>query len=91
MVGSIEWLMSLMADKGQHRYGLHDVSQLQHALQSALFVERSGGGPALIAAALLHDIGTWCTAWVTTPPLTGLTTGMKCSGTRFWCDFSRRT
>jgi phosphonate degradation associated HDIG domain protein len=57
MVGSIEWLVSLMADKGQHRYGLHDVSQLQHALQSALFIERSGGGPALIAAALLHDIG----------------------------------
>jgi phosphonate degradation associated HDIG domain protein len=57
MVGSIAWLASLMADKGQHRYGLHDVTQLQHALQSALFAERSGGRPALIAAALLHDIG----------------------------------
>jgi phosphonate degradation associated HDIG domain protein len=57
MVGSIAWLVSLMTDKGQHRYGLHDVSQLQHALQSALFVERSGGNAALISAALLHDIG----------------------------------
>jgi len=57
MVGSIAWLVSLMADKGQHRYGLHDVTQLQHALQSALFAERSGAAPALIAAALLHDIG----------------------------------
>jgi phosphonate degradation associated HDIG domain protein len=57
MVGSIAWLVSLMADKGQRRYGLHDVTQLQHALQSAMFAERSGGTPALIAAALLHDIG----------------------------------
>lgn len=57
MVDPIAWLVSLMADKGQHRYGLHDVTQLQHALQSALFAEQSGGTPALITAALLHDIG----------------------------------
>jgi phosphonate degradation associated HDIG domain protein len=57
MVGSIGWLVSLMADKGQRRYGLHDVTQLQHALQSATLAERSGGTPALITAALLHDIG----------------------------------
>lgn len=57
MVDPIAWLVSLMADKGQHRYGLHDVTQLQHALQSALLAEQSGGRPELIAAALLHDIG----------------------------------
>lgn len=57
MVGSIAWLASLMADKGQRRYGLQDVTQLQHALQSALFAEQSEGSPALITAALLHDIG----------------------------------
>jgi phosphonate degradation associated HDIG domain protein len=57
MVGSVAWLVSLLAEKGQRRYGLHDVTQLQHALQSAMFAERSGGAPALIAAALLHDIG----------------------------------
>ena len=57
MVGSIAWLVSLMADKGQRRYGLHDVNQLQHALQSAMFAEQSGGTPALVTAALLHDIG----------------------------------
>jgi [1-hydroxy-2-(trimethylamino)ethyl]phosphonate dioxygenase len=57
MVGSIAWLVSLMANKGQNRYGLHDVTQLQHALQSALFAERAGAAPALISAALLHDIG----------------------------------
>ncbi len=57
MQGSIAWLVSLMADKGRRRYGLHDVTQLQHALQSAMFAERSGATPALITAALLHDIG----------------------------------
>jgi [1-hydroxy-2-(trimethylamino)ethyl]phosphonate dioxygenase len=57
MDGSIASLASLMADRGQRRYGLHDVSQLQHALQSAMFAEQSGATPALITAALLHDIG----------------------------------
>ena len=57
MVGSIAWLVSLMAEKGQRQYGLHDVNQLQHALQAAMFAEQSGGSPALITAALLHDIG----------------------------------
>jgi phosphonate degradation associated HDIG domain protein len=57
MIGSITWLVALMADKGTHRYGLHAVTQLQHALQSALFAEQSGGAAALITAALLHDIG----------------------------------
>jgi phosphonate degradation associated HDIG domain protein len=57
MMGSIGWLTSLMTEKGRRRYGLHDVTQLQHALQSATFAEQSGDPPALIAAALLHDIG----------------------------------
>jgi len=57
MVGSVAWLASLLADKGQRRYGLHDVTQLQHALQSAMFAEQAGGTPELITAALLHDIG----------------------------------
>ncbi len=57
MAWSIARLVSLVTDKGQRRYGLHDVTQLQHALQSAMFAEQSGGSPALIAAALLHDIG----------------------------------
>jgi len=57
MEGSVAWLASLMADKGRRQYGLHDVTQLQHALQAALFAEQSGASPALITAALLHDIG----------------------------------
>jgi [1-hydroxy-2-(trimethylamino)ethyl]phosphonate dioxygenase len=47
----------LLTEKGQKQYGLHDVTQLQHALQSAWLAEQDGADPALIAAALLHDIG----------------------------------
>lgn len=50
-------LLALMQEKGSRRYGLHDVSQLQHALQAAALAEQEGCAPALIAAALLHDIG----------------------------------
>ncbi|HTC12070.1 MAG TPA: HD domain-containing protein [Acetobacteraceae bacterium] len=57
MLDPVTSLASLMAEKGQRRYGLHDVTQLQHALQAALFAEQAGGDAALITAALLHDIG----------------------------------
>jgi phosphonate degradation associated HDIG domain protein len=33
------------------------VTQLEHALQAAWLAEKEGAAPALIAAALLHDIG----------------------------------
>jgi [1-hydroxy-2-(trimethylamino)ethyl]phosphonate dioxygenase len=57
MLSTIATLASLMAEKGGRRYGLHDVTQLQHALQAALLAEQAGGEDALITAALLHDIG----------------------------------
>jgi phosphonate degradation associated HDIG domain protein len=38
-------------------YGGEAVTQLAHALQSAALAEAEGTGDALIAAALLHDIG----------------------------------
>jgi phosphonate degradation associated HDIG domain protein len=50
-------IAALLEDKGSRRYGLSAVSQLQHALQAALLAEQSGGDAALVAAALLHDIG----------------------------------
>jgi phosphonate degradation associated HDIG domain protein len=53
----IQQIEDLLTTKGQRRYGLEDVSQLQHALQSAWFAECAGGDASLIAAALLHDVG----------------------------------
>jgi len=50
-------LADILGGKGQRRYGLSGVNQLQHALQAALLAENAGCAPSLIAAALLHDIG----------------------------------
>ena len=50
-------IAALLTEKGNGLYGLADVLQVQHALQAAWQAERDGRQPALIAAALLHDIG----------------------------------
>jgi phosphonate degradation associated HDIG domain protein len=50
-------IAKLLADGGCRQYGNERVSQLEHALQCAGLAERAGEPPALVAAALLHDIG----------------------------------
>ena len=50
-------LADLIDGKGNRRYGLHDINQRAHALQAALLAEQAGCDPALVTAALLHDIG----------------------------------
>jgi len=50
-------LTDLLARRGGALYGGEAVTQLQHALQCAQLAEDDGAPPALIAAALLHDIG----------------------------------
>jgi hypothetical protein len=47
----------LIDGKGERQYGLASVNQRAHALQAALLAEQTGCDPALITAALLHDIG----------------------------------
>lgn len=42
---------------GSEQYGGEAVSQRQHALQCAHLAESAGAAPALICAALLHDLG----------------------------------
>jgi phosphonate degradation associated HDIG domain protein len=54
VLAEIEAMLTLRADGA---YGLHDVTQRQHALQAAWLAEREGAGDALVAAALLHDVG----------------------------------
>ena len=46
----------LYATRGGLRYG-EGVTQLEHALQSAVLAEAEGSPPGLIVAALLHDLG----------------------------------
>lgn len=47
----------LFATKGHAQYDGEPVTQLEHALQSAHLAEQAGSDSALIAAALLHDLG----------------------------------
>lgn len=57
MHSATEHVIRLFEQRGQGRYGSEQVSQLQHALQCAVFAKRQGAGSAMIVAALLHDIG----------------------------------
>lgn len=53
---AIERIFRLFEQYGSLHYG-EDATQLQHALQTAELARREGHSDALIAAALLHDIG----------------------------------
>lgn len=50
-------VFELFRHRGSSQYGHEAVTQLEHALQAAMFAERDGGDAALITAALLHDVG----------------------------------
>jgi putative nucleotidyltransferase with HDIG domain len=50
-------ISDLLRKAGQLGYIGEDVSQLEHALQTAHLASKSGAGPEVILAALLHDIG----------------------------------
>lgn len=53
---AIDWIIKLYERRGDGHYG-EGVSQLEHALQCAQVATSDGAGEALVAAALLHDIG----------------------------------
>lgn len=55
-LNSLEGIERLYAARGGLHYG-EGVTQIEHALQSAVLAEAQGCTPALIVAALLHDIG----------------------------------
>jgi phosphonate degradation associated HDIG domain protein len=53
----VDRLIELLRTKGARQYGGERVSQCEHALQTAALAEQEEAPPALVAAALLHDIG----------------------------------
>lgn len=53
----VDALLARYARLGAQRYGMEAISQLAHALQSAHLAEMAAAPDALIAAALLHDVG----------------------------------
>lgn len=52
----VDSIFALFARQGDHHYG-EAVTQLEHALQTALHARSADASDALVAAALLHDIG----------------------------------
>jgi predicted HD phosphohydrolase len=50
-------IFDLFQTRGHDAYFGEGVSQLEHALQAAWLAERSKASPALVCAALLHDVG----------------------------------
>lgn len=53
----VAFLLDLLAQRGSGAYLGEAVTQREHALQAAQLAEQAGAAPALIVAALLHDIG----------------------------------
>lgn len=50
-------ITDLFARRGREMYAGEPVTQTEHALQTAWQAEDNGARPALVAAALLHDVG----------------------------------
>ena len=53
----VAFVIRLFKERGDAAYIGEPVSQTEHALQAAWAAEKAGGSPALVAAALLHDVG----------------------------------
>ena len=56
-ISSVDEAFELLAAGGGEAYFGEPVTVLEHSLQAAWFVQRKGGDGALVAAALLHDLG----------------------------------
>lgn len=69
---SISDICILFARKGGRAYDGEPVTQLEHALQTAARAEDSGASPALVTAALLHDLGHLLNDQGDTPTLRGV-------------------
>ncbi len=55
-LSSLQAIQRLYEQRGGHSYG-EGVTQLEHALQSAVLAQAADAPPSLVAAALLHDVG----------------------------------
>ena len=69
---SLTDIEDLFARRGGEQYSGEPVTQLQHALQTALLAEESGADDELVAACLLHDLGHLLHDLGETPTLRGV-------------------
>lgn len=72
MALSISEICILFSRKGGRAYDGEPVTQLEHALQTAARAEAAGAAPALVTAALLHDLGHLLNDQGDTPTLRGV-------------------
>ena len=72
MALSISDICLLFARKGGREYDGEGVTQLEHALQTAAQAARAQASTALVAAALLHDLGHLLNDQGETPTLRGV-------------------
>ena len=63
---------TLFAQRGGDQYAGEPVTQLEHALQSAMLAENEGADDELVTAALLHDLGHLLHDLGATPTLQGV-------------------
>ena len=56
-MAAYQQILSLYAARGSDSYFGESVSTTQHGLQAAYFAQQEAASPALVLAALLHDIG----------------------------------
>ncbi|MFO1070997.1 MAG: HD domain-containing protein [Geminicoccaceae bacterium] len=56
-MGIVDTIEDIIARRGAEEYLGEAVTQAEHMLQAAMYAERDDGSDAMIAAALLHDIG----------------------------------
>lgn len=54
---TIQKIFDIFTEQGGNAYIGEPVTQLEHAIQTALAAQRHGARPELVTAALLHDIG----------------------------------
>ena len=69
---SLTDIEGLFARHGAAQYSGEPVTQLQHALQTALLAEEAGADNELVTAALLHDLGHLLNDEGETPTLPGV-------------------
>jgi phosphonate degradation associated HDIG domain protein len=72
MALSIDDIRGLFAAYGELSYSGEPVTQLEHALQSAMLAEQEGAPDELVAAAFLHDIGHLLNRQGDTPSARGI-------------------
>src|ERR1700680_1347506 len=56
-MNAMEEILSIFETRGSDAYFGESVSMTEHALQAAYFAQAAAAPPALIVAALLHDVG----------------------------------